>query len=150
MCIRDRYMGRRQDDAFENKLNEANLIGLSLTKLSLLQPLEEYKKDPLEMSLEEFKEYYAGLSENYGNQMRTVLRFQGDDEAKEERKEEDGEAIIENESYTSIDRKLKAEAKKKAQEKKEEQKQCEETAKEHLDELYKSIHEKIETKADNE
>lgn len=140
---------RRQDNAFENKLNEASLVSTSLAKLSLLQPLEEYKKDPLEMSLEEFKEYYGVLTENFANRTRTMLRFQ-DDEAREEGKEGDGEAIVENESYTSIDRKLKAEANKKALEKKEEQKVCEESAKEHLDGLYKSIDEKIETEAANE
>ena len=136
---------RLRDNNFESKLNEAGTINMNIIKKAGFVPLEDFAKDPIEMTIEEFKEYYENLKTKYGNNTGSVLVLKGS--LHEEKKND--EVINDNEGYHSIDRKLKAEARKKAKEEKELLVECEKIAKLHLEELYKNSAEKLNSPEPN-
>lgn len=114
---------RLRDESFEKKLAEVANINICLLELAKCQPLNEFKKDPIKMTKEEFMSYYEKLEGDY--RPKLVLKFQDQDFDKkmtEEKKTDSAEDIIEeDESNASIDRKLRAEARRKAKEVKKEE-----------------------------
>jgi len=123
---------------------------MNLIKKAQSVPLKEFAKDPIEMTIEEFKEYYENLKTKYGSITDSVLilREPLHDGVGEDKDNDD--IINSNEGYHSIDRKLKAEARKKAKEEKELLVGYEKAAKVHLEELYKSSAEKLNFPDPNE
>jgi hypothetical protein len=136
------WMYKQRDKMFEESLAEVNTINRTLTNLMLMQPINELERDPLKMNKEEFKKYYEELRAKFYSKPGLIMNL-AEEFTEEEKK---GESVGE-ESYASIDRKLKGERKFKAKKEKEE---CEKAAKEYLEELYKSIDKETEQDNTNE
>ena len=122
------YTYRFSDEEFEKQIQQMmKLHSVLQGRVYMKEKLEEFEKDPFDMSEKEFDELYDKLEKKYSSMqaasidIRSFLPQEDEEEDKDdlpiepaEKLEDEADAILVSESYSSIDRKMKEEKKKPA------------------------------------